>query len=158
MSDQRDFQALPTDAFLKLEREEAAAHLGEVRRRNLWPDSDRLHGAWWDQHQESLNQFVADQSEYASASPQVETSASQSGMLAGGRTLALVGIGGAFVCGLIGLNGLNDGTMGGVGWLLTAYFMGSLGGLGVLFWVAGSIEQRLIEIRDRLAEKSNLVS
>ena len=145
MSNTSEFRALSGREFLKLSREEAAAHLMEVRRHNLWPDSDRLQGVWWDHHMESLNAFMPGAESALSSS--ISPAASESGMLSGGRVLTAIGIVGAFVCAFVGLNGFGNGDVASIGWMVTAHFLATLGGLGVLFWVAGALEQRLIEIK-----------
>lgn len=151
MSGDEQFRPLSSEAFLALNRESAAEHLGEVRRRNLWTDSDRLHGAWWDVHKESLNAFVPEM-------PAVSTferphSPATSGMLDGGRALCIGGIFAAIVTGALGLAQLASGGLAGIMLLSVSYFSGSLATLGVIFWVAGALEQRLIEIKQALVAR-----
>ncbi|WP_282008461.1 hypothetical protein [Brevundimonas aveniformis] len=151
MSSDAGFKPLSSEAFLALNRESAAEHLGEVRRRNLWPDSDRLHGAWWDAHKESLNAFVPQT--LAASTLERPDSPETSGMLDAGRALCIGGISVAILTGALGLAQLASGGLAGVMLLGVSYFSVSLATLGVIFWVAGALEQRLIEIKQTLVAK-----
>ena len=94
---------------------------------------------------ESLNLFVSDVSIAASLDNPVGVP--ESGMLAAGRALCLGGIATSFLTGTFGLLQLTAGGFGGIMLLAVSYFSGSLATLGVVFWVAGSLEQRLLEIK-----------
>lgn len=151
MSGDTGFRPLSNEAFLALNRERAAEHLGEVRQRNLWTDSDRLHGAWWDVHKESLNAFVPE-TLVASTTEKLHSPAT-SGMLDAGRALCIGGIFVAIVTGALGLAQLASGGLAAVMLLGVSYLSGSVATLGVIFWVAGTLEQRLIEIKQALVAK-----
>ena len=135
--------------FLALSREDAAEHLAEVRRNNLWVDSDRLHGIWWDEHKESLNSYVSEAT--PPAAPGVRAREVESGMLNAGRVLCLVGVTVSFLAGILGVLELQSGGISGIPLLGISYLSGSLATLGVIFWVAGALEQRLLEIKQAIA-------
>ena len=143
------------EEFTALSKPDALAHLNSLKRAGAWTDYDRLTGAWWKTKAERID---ADEAEVStsldlSAEPAVAMSRN-SVMLGAGRVITGIGIVGALLCGFIASSRLGDGDAGALPLMIWSYLFGSVASLGALFWIAGALEQRLIQVIDRLPEKT----
>ena len=144
-----DTKPMSAAEFISLSSEQALMHLKRLERTHDWSERDRLRGAWWDAHRTDLDSTVLAGEE--TDDPGSPNSTSQ--MLQVGRALTGIGFVGAVLLVFLGVGSLTTGGPGSaVGLLIWSYLMASLGVVGVLFWVAGALEQRLIEIRDKLPD------